>query len=213
MTEFKGNIQKPQAGAPGSQSRYQPSYGRALLFRVLSVFPIGEVVFQLATGRGYLLTRYGNAIPVSLHDDSTSFFITMGAYLYIAAAWWFLVPYHRWVFTLKLPLPLPEPPDDWTPKGKLVLPNWSDFYEPTFLKSVLILLCLFGLMATLFGTLQAAMGEVYAPFNGELEVFTLKDDPLGYLQALIPYAVIGFVTLGLGTIAYLWHPESRRTQV
>lgn len=215
--EPKGNLTSPQkAPAKPIPGQHLPTYWQAVYLRFLAVVLLLVAIHDLVVGRfdyrGLHFTR---------QHDPGPFYFCVGAYLYLACSLFFHAPFHRWVFSLELPSPPPEPapnPDEYKDYVRPPKPigRWktepvhlSDFYEPAFIKSLLLVVCAFGVMATLCGVMQLIVGTVYVPHDRAFEIYTLKDDGVAFFGALVPYAVIGIVTLFLSIGLYYWRPVGR----
>lgn len=215
--EPKGNLVSPQKALVKTDPRqHLPTYWQAVYLRFMAVILALASLHDLLVGefnyRGLHFTRQHDPLP---------YYFFVGAYLYLAFNLFFHAPFHRWVFSLELPSPPPEPapkPDEYKDYVRPPKPitRWktepvhlSDFYEPAFIKSLLLVLCAFGTIVTLCGVMQLIMGVTYVPHDNAFDIYTLKDDGAAFFVALLPYAIIGLVTLGLSIVLYHWRPVGR----
>ena len=221
IAKVGGNLDPGNQKAPTGPSKRAiqnaPTFWQVLSSRLLAVLFLLIVWLDLVSGRASMPSRYGHGTVFIRDQDPGMYWLCVATDVAIVFVAFFYSPYHRWNFTFKFPPLPPDPPPDESYAGykrppqivvhpKLPPLRPSDFYEPAFIRSILILVCVFGAMVTAVGLYQLAIGEVYFPSGGALDVATFHDEPQQFITALMPYGVVGFLSLGLGVFLYFWRP-------
>lgn len=216
----RGSLKPPASPASSSKpiKQNEPTFWQVVTARLIAVWYFIWVPIGLVSGRAIVLARHGHALVFLRDQDPLAYWLVLAVDTGIASFIFFYAPYHRWNPTLKLPPSPPDPPlgeDTYAgykrPPGIIVHPklpplHLSDFYEPAFLRSILLLICLFGAMVTAVGIYQLAIGEVYFPNHGTLDVASPQGEPQEFVMAMIGYGVIGLLTCSLGAFLYAWRP-------
>lgn len=214
----RGNLKPPAppVGPSKANPQNQPTFWQVLYSRVIAAIFVLVACLDLASGYASLPTHRSSTFYRD--QDPAMYWLSLAVDVALAFVSFFYAPYHGWKFTLKFPPPPPDPPsgeDTYAgykrPPGIIVHPklpplHLSDFYEPAFLRSILLLICLFGAMVTAVGIYQLAIGEVYFPNHGTLDVASPQGEPQEFVMAMIGYGVIGLLTCGLGAFLYAWRP-------
>lgn len=207
----------PSASPSKPSEQNQPTFWQVMGARLFAAFYLVVAGVGLASGRAVIPAGLYQHLAFIRDQDPIAYWVALAIDAAIGLFAFAYAPYHRWNFTPRFP---PSPPesamddsyaDYKRPPQIIVHPKLpplrlSDFYEPAFIRSILLLVCFFGAMATAAGMYQLAIGEVYFPNHGTLDVASLQGEPEQFTLAMITYGIIGLLTCGLSAFLYAWRP-------